>query len=59
MECRSEHHTYTGMFRAMLLRCDFLILLFRCSVLPRSSGGGGGGGRQALRQGGGRNVRDY
>ena len=29
MECRSEHHKYAGMFRNMLWRCDFRILLFR------------------------------
>ena len=32
MECRSEHHKYTGMFRGVLCRCDFRILLFRCCI---------------------------
>ena len=58
MECRSEHHTYTGMFWAMLLRCDFYSdAVFSPGVV--GGGGGGGGGWQALGQGGGRNVRDY
>ena len=32
MECRSEHHKYTGMFRGVLWRCDFRILLFRYCI---------------------------
>ena len=32
---------YAGMFRGVLLRCDFKIVLFICSVLPRSMGGRG------------------
>ena len=32
MECRSEYHKYTGMFRGVLWRCDFRILLFRFCI---------------------------
>ena len=32
MECRSEHHKYTGMFRGVLRGCDFRILLFRYCI---------------------------
>ena len=32
MECRSEHHKYTGMFRGVLWRCDFRISLFRYCI---------------------------